>query len=261
MKYKTKFIVNKMDCNAEKELISLKLLDNKNVLHLNFDLPNRLLEVIHFEDVQDIHKAISELKLDDNLESTEVFEGEISVDTKQKKLLIYVLIINFLFFLIEMFTGIISHSMGLIADSLDMLADSLVYFMSLLVIGKHISKKKIVAHASGYFQIVLAMYGLYIVVQRYLFSSDIPDFKTMIVISFFALIANVLCLKILQKESSNEAHMQASKIFTSNDILINIGVILSGIMVFLTGSLLPDLIIATIVFILVLFGAKRILSL
>jgi len=261
MKYKTKFLIKKMDCHAEKELISLKLSENNDVLSLIFDLPNRLLEVIHTDEIKDIHEAISDLNLDDSLQSTEVFDGEIQVDTKQEKLLLYVLLINFSFFLIEICTGIISHSLGLIADSLDMLADSFVYLMSLLVVGKHISKKRVVAKASGYLQISLALYGLYVVVQRYMYSLEMPDFKIMIVVSFFALLANVLCLKILQNEKSNEAHMEASKIFTSNDILINGGVIVSGIMVFFTGSLLPDLIIATIVFILVLVGAKRILSL
>jgi len=55
--------------------------------------------------------------------------------------------------------------------------------------------------------------------------------------------------------------MEASKIFTSNDILINLGVMLSAILVAMTNSLLPDLVIAGIIFILVLLGAKRILSL
>jgi Co/Zn/Cd efflux system component len=55
-----------------------------------------------------------------------------------------------------------------------------------------------------------------------------PDFKTMIVVSVLALIANVLCLYLLQKNKSKEAHMQASMIFTSNDVIINSGVIIAG---------------------------------
>lgn len=55
--------------------------------------------------------------------------------------------------------------------------------------------------------------------------------------------------------------MQASWIFTSNDVLVNIGVIVAGILVYATGSKLPDLIIGAAAFILVAQAARRILKL
>jgi Co/Zn/Cd efflux system component len=83
----------------------------------------------------------------------------------------------------------------------------------------------------------------------------------MIIISILALIANAWCLYLLQKSKSQQAHMKASMIFTSNDILINAGVILAGLMVLWLDSSLPDLIIGAFVFILVSLGAWRILKL
>lgn len=83
----------------------------------------------------------------------------------------------------------------------------------------------------------------------------------MIIISFFALIANIICLLLLQKNKSKEAHIQATMIFTSNDIIINSGVILAGFFVLLFNSSYPDLIIGTIVFIIVAKGAYSILQL
>jgi len=55
--------------------------------------------------------------------------------------------------------------------------------------------------------------------------------------------------------------MKASMIFTSNDVIINIGVIIAGFSVNWLNSNKPDLIIGTIVFILVVQGAIRILKL
>lgn len=55
--------------------------------------------------------------------------------------------------------------------------------------------------------------------------------------------------------------MQASMIFTSNDVIINIGVIVAGALVYFTSSNLPDLIVGTLVFMLVARGAYRILQL
>ena len=68
-------------------------------------------------------------------------------------------------------------------------------------------------------------------------------------------------LYLLQKSKSNEAHMKASMIFTSNDVIINLGVITAGILVNSLDSSKPDLVIGTIVFILVIQGAIRILKL
>ena len=55
--------------------------------------------------------------------------------------------------------------------------------------------------------------------------------------------------------------MKASMIFTSNDVIINLGVIVAGLLVHWLDSNKPDLIIGTIVFFLVVQGAFRILKL
>ena len=118
------------------------------------------------------------------------------------------------------------------------------------------------AKLAGYFQIILAIIGFVEVLRRFFGDEKLPDFSTMIVVSIFALIANGICLYILQKsKSKEEAHMKASMIFTSNDVIINLGVIIAGILVHYLSSNKPDLIIGTIVFVLVIQGAFRILKL
>jgi Co/Zn/Cd efflux system component len=83
----------------------------------------------------------------------------------------------------------------------------------------------------------------------------------MVFVSVLALIGNGLCLYLLQKSKSNEAHMQASMIFTSNDVIVNLGVIVAGGLVYLTNSKYPDLLVGIIVFIMVGQGAFKILKL
>lgn len=172
-----------------------------------------------------------------------------------------VLVINFACFLIEIVFGLISNSMGLVADSLDMLADAFVYGISLYAVGGTVARKKYIAKLAGYFQITLAAIGFVEVLRRFLGVEAFPDFRTMIIVSFFALIANSICLYILQKSKSQEAHMRASMIFTSNDVIINLGVIIAGILVLLLNSGIPDLIVGSIVFVIVINGAFRILKL
>jgi Co/Zn/Cd efflux system component len=137
----------------------------------------------------------------------------------------------------------------------------LVYGLSLWAVGSTVTRKKKVAKLSGYFQLALALLGLSEVIRRFISFEEVPDFQTMIIVSVLALIANSVCLYLLQKSKSNEAHMKATMIFTSNDIIINTGVIAAGVLVLLTQSKYPDLIIGAIVFLIVVRGAFRILKL
>ncbi|MDD7887806.1 cation transporter [Flavivirga sp. 57AJ16] len=260
---KTAFKISKMDCPSEENLIRMKLEGIKSIKNLEFDIPNRKLFVFHTGQIDSIEKSIIELNLGGSKISTEKtnqinFKEEIN----QKKRLWIVLSINFLFFMIEMTTGLISKSMGLVADSLDMLADSFVYGISLFAVGGTLVRKKQIAKLAGYFQMILATIGFIEVLRRFLSEEVLPDFSTMIIVSIFALIANGICLYVLQKnKKKEEVHMQASMIFTSNDVIINLGVIIAGILVTWLHSNKPDLIIGTIVFVLVIQGAFRILKL
>ena len=89
----------------------------------------------------------------------------------------------------------------------------------------------------------------------------LPDFRLMIGISLLALAGNALCLYLLQKSKSREAHMQASMIFTANDVLVNLGVIAAGVLTLLSHSKYPDLVVGTLVLLLVGRGALNILKL
>ena len=245
-----------MDCPSEEQMIRMKLESYNEVKQLSFDIPNRKLDVYHTNEVDKIHQAISELKLSDHLESTKD-EAELPLatdDSQQRKILWWVLAINFSLFVIEMTTGWISSSMGLIADSLDMLADSIVYGLSLFAVGAAMSRKKKVAKISGYFQMGLALLGFSEVLRRFFSESGTPLFQWMIIISVLALIGNLVSLWLINKAKSDEAHMQASAIFTSNDIIVNGGVILAGVMVYFLNSKWPDLLIGGIVFAFVMRG-------
>ncbi len=252
-----------MDCPSEENLIRTKLDGISGIKNLDFDIPNRKLTILHDGQIKQIEESILDLNLGGKkLSSEQTDQVEVEEHFNQRKLLWAVLAINFAFFIIEMSTGLFSRSMGLVADSLDMLADSFVYGISLIAVGGTLTRKKRVAKLAGYFQLTLALIGFVEVLRRFFFAEQLPDFTTMIVVSFFALIANGICLYLLQKsKSKEEIHMKASMIFTSNDVIINMGVIAAAMLVNWLHSNKPDLIIGTIVFVIVVRGALRILKL
>jgi len=241
----------------------MKLEGVEVIKKLKFDIENRNLTVFHSKADEEILKRLESLNFGVKLSSTEnMDESEVIPESSnvQSKILWSVLIINFGFFIIEMTTGLISKSMGLVADSLDMLADSFVYGLSLWAVGSTVLRKKKVARLSGYFQLTLALLGIIEVIRRFIGFEDMPDYQIMIGVSILALLANAVCLYLLQKSKSKEAHIKASMIFTSNDVIINAGVILAGILVLLTQSKYPDLVMGSIVFLIVVRGAFRILK-
>jgi Co/Zn/Cd efflux system component len=260
---RTTFRIAKMDCHSEELIIRMKLEKLTNIQSLEFDIPNRMLHVIHTGSSGKIMQQLGELKFDSSIISAGSIDRDATNDkqNRERKTLWTVLIINFSFFAIELTTGLISNSMGLVADSLDMLADSIVYGLALYAVGGTVVRKKNIARFAGYFQIVLALAGFIEVIRRFIGVEKMPGFQTMIVVSILALIANIICLYLLQKNRSKEAHMQASMIFTSNDIIINSGVITAGLLVYWLNSSYPDLIIGAIVFLIVARGAYRILLL
>jgi Co/Zn/Cd efflux system component len=252
-----------MDCPSEERMIRMKLEGLSNIESLEFDIPARILEVYHKDSYDNLLAALDSLDLDTKVVSSEPTDAMGIKDShlREREVLWKVLAINLFFFALEMFTGFIAASMGLVADSLDMLADSIVYGLSLFAVGGTVSRKKNITGAAGYFQLGLAVLGFAEVIRRFLGHGETPDFRLMIIISLLALVGNAICLFLLQKSKSQEAHMQASVIFTSNDVIANLGVIVAGVIVCLTGSKLPDLTVGTIVFVLVGRGAYRILQL
>ncbi|MGB0258377.1 MAG: cation transporter [Coraliomargarita sp.] len=259
---KTTYFVSKLDCASDEQLIRLRLEVLEDVLAVEVNITEKLVHIHHREQFNQLEEHMDRLRLGATLKESVPVDSSKSVSqTTEKKILWWVLGINAVFFVLEMGFGILADSMGLIADSLDMLADAMVYGLSLMAVGTATATKKQVARISGIFQMLLAMLGFAEVVRRFFFGDATPDSQLMIVVSLMALAANIVCLKLIYRARSNEAHMQASAIFTSNDIIVNGGVILAGILVFVLSSQWPDLLVGGIVFAFVMRGAIRIFNL
>ena len=177
----------------------------------------------------------------------------------QKRVLWILLSINAVMFVAEIIAGIVAESTGLMADSLDMLADATVYALGLFAVGKTTSAKVRAALMSGIFQVVLALGVAGEVGRRLLFGSE-PEALFMIGISIIALAANIACLALISKHRNGEVHMRASWIFSKNDVIANVGVIVAGVLVFVLASPLPDLVIGAFISLVVLRGGMTIVA-
>ena len=230
---------------------------------LSFDLAPRRLVVFHTNGINEITTKLEALGFGARLVETVKAKEELPEapdPTKQAEVLKLLLTINGVLFFIEFISGIIAASTGLIADSLDMFADAAVYGIALYAVGKAAKYQLKAAHFAGWIQLLLALIVIIDVVRRFMFGSE-PESDLMIIIGFLALIANVTCLYLISGHKDGGAHMKASWIFSANDVIVNMGVILAGVLVAWTGSAYPDLIIGILVSLFVLNGARKILAL
>lgn len=178
---------------------------------------------------------------------------------QERKTLMVVLGINAFMFFFEMGFGLFAQSTGLIADSLDMLADAAVYAISLYAVGKSNALKVKSAKLSGLAQILLSLLVLADVLRRFLIGSE-PVSTLMMGVGVIALAANAVCLSLIAKHQDGGVHMRASLIFSKNDVIANLGVILAGALVWTFDSRYPDLVIGSVIAIIVCRGGLQILK-
>ena len=265
----SKFSVPKMDCPSEERMIRLALKGLHEIASLSFDLSGRQVSVFHEGPVDQIAIKLESLGLGATLLGTQPVSPEsISSNSASEELnaskeagtLKILLGINGAMFVAEMGAGLIAQSTGLIADSLDMFADAAVYGLALYAVGRSAGMQVRAAHLAGMFQIILALGVLFEVARRFLYGSE-PESMLMMGIGAAALVANVTCLWLIYRHREGGAHMKASWIFSANDVIANVGVIAAGALVAWTGSSYPDFVIGTVVGLIVLNGARRILAL
>ena len=178
-------------------------------------------------------------------------------DKSQRRTLILLLSINALMFVLEFGIGWWAESTGLIADGLDMLADAMVYGVGLYAVGRAAHVKANAAMLSGFLQLLLGLLVISDIIRRIIYGSE-PVSLLMMGVGSVALIANIVCLRLIMSHRRGEVHMRASWIFSKNDVIANLGIIIAGALVWSLDSRWPDIIIGSIVAIIVLHGAKSI---
>lgn len=179
-------------------------------------------------------------------------------DKSQSRVLILLLAINAVMFVLEFGIGWWAESTGLIADALDMLADAMVYSVGLYAVGKAVQVKANAAMLSGILQLLLGLLVIIDIVRRIMLGSE-PVSLLMMGMGGVALIANIICLRLIMSHRKGDMHMRASWIFSKNDVIANLGVICAGCLVWFLESRWPDIVIGSIVAIIVLMGARTII--
>ena len=182
-----------------------------------------------------------------------------SRDPAYRRALWIVVILNIGFGLVEIAGGFLADSQALKADALDFLGDGSITFVGLLALGWAKSTRSRVALTQGIF---LAMLGLWVVamaVWRAL-NAVPPEAGLMGGIGLAALAVNVTAALVLARfRERGDAQARAIWLFSRNDAINNLAVIVAAGLVFWLESAWPDLIVAAVIAVVFLQSAWEII--
>ena len=178
-------------------------------------------------------------------------------DSGYRRILWVALGVNLTMFLVEIIASFVAGSVSLRADALDFLADALNYAIALAVIGLSLRWRAGAALVKGG---IMALFGLWVagsIVNNAMLRA-VPEAELIGAIGLLALAANVFVAALLYRYRANDSQVMSVWLCTRNDCIANIGVMLAGAGVWISGTPWPDIAVAAVVAYLGLSSAVRI---
>jgi len=189
-------------------------------------------------------------------------ESELEVaglEASQRRVLIIVLLINLVTFVGMVFASWMSHSSALLSGTLDNLGDALTYSLSLFVVGASVAAKARVAVFKGVL-ILLAAVAVAVQIIWRVYHLDVPIVTTMGIAAVLNLLANGLCLYLLNDHRHDDVNMMSVWECSRNDVNEGVAVIVTVGLVWLTQSAWPDLLVAIVLLVMFARSAMRVLT-
>ncbi|MBU1605761.1 MAG: cation transporter [Alphaproteobacteria bacterium] len=177
----------------------------------------------------------------------------------QRRVLVIVLAINSVMFVLEFGAGVIAGSAALMADASDMLGDALVYAVSLYALARSDRWKAGAAMLKG---VVILALGIGISVNVVLkIRSGVPPSSTLMLgFGALALVANLVCFRLLTRFRHQDVNMASTWECSRNDLINNTGVILAAGLVWWLASPWPDIVIGSLMALVFLRSAFRVMA-
>lgn len=166
--------------------------------------------------------------------------------------------LNVVYGVIELFGGFLANSQALKADALDFLGDGSITFLGLLAIGWSLTWRARSALIQGVFLGLLGVWVLASTVMKAL--TDTPvEAGLMGIFAFVALVVNLAAVVPLLPYKDGDANMRAVWLFSRNDAIGNVFVIIAAFLVAMTSTRWPDLVVAGLIAALFIHSAWAII--
>ncbi len=185
--------------------------------------------------------------------------GRAGVAATYRRALWIVVTLNLGYGLIEIVGGLIAGSQAVKADALDFLGDGLISGLGLIAVGWSLAARARAALAQGVFLALLGV-GVLVAAGYRMFVQRAPDAELMGSLGLAALFVNVVATAVLVPHRKGDANVRAVWLFSRNDAIGNLAVVIAALLVAWTGSAWPDLAVAVAVAALFLHSASAIVT-
>lgn len=175
-----------------------------------------------------------------------------------RRALVIVVVLNLGMGVVEMAGGVFGRSQALKADSLDFLGDGAITLLGLLAISRGQRWRARAALLQGFFLAILGV-GVIGAACFRLYAKVLPDAATMGVLGVVGLVVNVVCALVLVPHRNGDANVRAVWLFSRNDAIGNMAVVVAGGLVGWSGQAWPDLVTAAVIAALFLASAWQII--
>lgn len=163
-----------------------------------------------------------------------------------KRALWIVVVLNVGYGLVEASGGFLADSQALKADALDFFGDGAITFLGLLAIGWSLAWRARAALIQGLFLGALGLSVLANTVYRLLVVGE-PEAELMGLFGIVAMLVNVTAAMVLIPHRDGDSNVRAVWLFSRNDALGNVAVVVAAGLVWLTGTHWPDLLVACVI--------------
>lgn len=181
-----------------------------------------------------------------------------AMQAQQRRVLLIVMLINIASCVVMFTAAYSSGSSSLLSGTLDNLGDALTYLLSLLVIGASFKAKARVALFKGALILFAALAVGAQIIWR-LNNPTVPLFETMGAAALFNLALNGVCLWLLTPLKDSDINLASAWECSRNDIFEGMAVVAATIGVWLFKGGWPDLLVASVLLLLFLRSAWRVL--
>lgn len=157
-----------------------------------------------------------------------------------------VVLLNAGYGIVEIVGGFLAGSQSVKADALDFIGDGVISFLGLIAVGWGLAARAKAALLQGIFLGVLGA-GVLVATAYRLLVQHQPEAELMGVLALIGLAVNVAAAVVLLPHRRGDANVRAVWLFSRNDAIGNIAVVIAALLVAWTQTPWPDLAVAVVI--------------
>ncbi|WP_342723090.1 cation diffusion facilitator family transporter [Bradyrhizobium sp. B097] len=168
------------------------------------------------------------------------------VSPAYKRALWIVVLLNAGYGVIEIVGGFLAGSQSVKADALDFIGDGVISFLGLVAVGWGLAARAKAALLQGIFLGILGAGVLVVTAYRVVVQHE-PEAQLMGILALVGLVVNVMAAVVLLPHRHGDANVRAVWLFSRNDAIGNVAVVIAALLVAWTQTPWPDLVVAVVI--------------